>query len=83
MLYFAWTIIRPGHEHINRVSDLAELEYILEMLDLPGLTPPHWIISDIEAHRFEGSGKWEHQGNPYSWTLIWALVNDNQPSRSL
>jgi hypothetical protein len=74
MTLYAWTITMHGRQSIERVSGLDEMEETLRILDLPGVSPPDWIISEIVANGHEATGRWDHPGTEEErWSLTWTM----------
>lgn len=75
MTHYAWTIRVHGWHDLQKVTTLAELHDILDMLELPGIAPPHWAIMDSGS--VTGHGRYTHdEGGKDEWSISWTLVDD-------
>jgi hypothetical protein len=74
MNHYAWTIKYRGHEDIRHVTTLAGLFDVLRALELPGLAPPAFVVSDGEI---PDHGHYTHnEGGSDEWSLTWTRIDD-------
>ncbi len=82
MSHYAWTIKARGRQDIQKVTTLAELHDILQILELPGLAPPDWVITGAESNEIAGHGHYiQNEGGKDEWSLAWTKL-DNVPEDS-
>lgn len=77
MTHYAWTIRVHGWHDLQKVTTLAELRDILDILELPGIAPPDWVIMDSGSNEVAGHGRYTHnEGGKDEWSISWTLVDD-------
>jgi hypothetical protein len=77
MTHYAWTIRVPGWHDLQKVTTLAELRDILEILELPGVAPPDWVIMGAWSDEVKGHGRYTHEvGGKEEWSISWTTVDD-------
>lgn len=77
MTHYAWTIKVQGWHDLQKVTTLAELHDILDILQLPGIAPPDWVIMDAWGAEVAGHGRYIHdEGGRNEWSLSWTTVDD-------
>lgn len=77
MTHYAWTIRVHGWHDLQKVTTLADLHDILQILELPGIAPPDWLVMGIWSDEIAWHGRYTHnKGCKDEWTLTWAKVDD-------
>lgn len=77
MTHYAWTIKVHGWHDLQKVTTLAELRDILEILELPGTAPPDWVVMGAWNDEVAGRGRYTHnKGCKDEWSLTWTKVDD-------
>jgi sulfur carrier protein ThiS len=76
MTHYAWTIKARGRPDIRKVTTLAELLDILQVLNLPGLAPPDWVIMEVDGD-VASHGHFVHsEGSKDEWSLTWTKLDE-------
>ncbi len=82
MAHYAWKIKANGRRAIRRVTTLPELHDTLQILRLPGIAPPEWVIKDALRDQRGSRGRYVHnEGGRDEWSLVWTKVDDASESR--
>jgi hypothetical protein len=77
MTHYAWTIRVHGWHDLQKVTTLAELHDILEILELPGVAPADWVTMDAWSNEIKGHGRYTHdEGGKDEWSISWTTVDD-------
>lgn len=74
MTHYAWTIEAKGRQPINKVTTAREMKDLLRILDLPGVSPPDWVL--IEAGHDEHGRYTHNEGGDDEWSLKWTKLDD-------
>lgn len=73
MTIYAWTIKLPNRRDIQHVTTLEELHDYLRILELPGVTTPEWVTTELETSEH---GTFTHnEGSMDEWSLTWTKVD--------
>lgn len=77
MAHYAWTIKTHGRRAVRRVTTLPELHDVLQILKLPGIAPPEWVIKAAWRDQRGERGRYVHnEGGKDEWSLTWTKVGD-------